>query len=95
MPPVVRLGDVCTGHAPYPPRPNAEGSPDVFANGIPVHRVGDFWPPHCDPLSCHPGSAASGSGSVFANGIPVCRIGDAVNCGSMMAQGSPDVFAGG
>lgn len=95
MPPVVRMGDICTGHPPYPPRPNVQGSPNVMVNGIPAHRVGDFWPPHCGPFTCHPGTAATGSSSVMVNGMPVCRMGDMVSCGSAMAIGSPNVMAGG
>lgn len=96
MPAVSRQGDTCTGHGGFPPRPSTSGSPDVFINSIPAHRVGDSWAVHCDPTpSCHGGAAASGSGSVFVNGKPLTRIGDAVNCGSAIAQGSPNVFAGG
>ncbi|WP_070964979.1 PAAR domain-containing protein [Vibrio sonorensis] len=96
MPAIHRKGDSCTGHDTYPPRNNVGGSGDVFINGIPVHRVGDAWPPHCSVVPdhpCHAGSAASGSATVFANGRPLCRIGDAVDCGSAMASGSPDVFS--
>jgi uncharacterized Zn-binding protein involved in type VI secretion len=35
-----------------------------------------------------------GSGKVFVNGKPLARIGDDVNCGSVAAQGSGDVFSG-
>jgi uncharacterized Zn-binding protein involved in type VI secretion len=28
------------------------------------------------------------------NGKPICRVGDSVSCGSTMAEGSPNVFAG-
>jgi len=30
---------------------------------------------------------------VFANFLDVCRIGDPVICGSVVAEGSPNVFA--
>lgn len=94
MPPVVRLSDSCSGHPPcFPPRPNAAGSPDVFANTLPVHRMSDAWAVHsCD--SPHPGNQASASVTVFANSLGVARIGDAVSCGSTDAVGSPDVIAG-
>ena len=88
----VRLGDVCTGHSCFPSRPNIQGSPNVFCNDLPVHRVGDAWPVHCCGKACHPGSAASGSPNVFANDMPRCRVGDAVSCGSTMAEGSPNVW---
>jgi uncharacterized Zn-binding protein involved in type VI secretion len=90
-----RLGDICTGHGAFPPRVNDEGSPNVFINGSPAHRVGDHWPEHCDPDTCHDSNTASGSSSVFVNGKPAARLGDAVACGSVIAQGSPDVFIGG
>lgn len=94
MPAAHRLGDICTGHSCYPPRPNVQGSPNVFVNSIPSHRVGDGWGPHCCG-GCHRGHAACGSPNVFVNGKPKCRIGDAVDCGSKMATGSPNVFVNG
>lgn len=96
MPAVTRLGDMCSGHGPWPPRASTGGSPDVFVNGVPVHREGDAWAVHCDPTPlCHGGSLASGSATVFANGVQVGRIGDPVSCGSTVAAGSGNVFAGG
>ena len=96
MPAVTRLGDLCTGHGAFPPRPSTSASPNVFVNGIAVHRKGDSWAAHCDPApSCHASELADGSATVFANGLPIGRIGDPVACGSNVAQGSPNVFAGG
>lgn len=95
MPPVTRLGDLCTGHGGYPSRDSVEGSGDVLINGIPAHRKGDGWAVHCIPTACHAGALAEGSGSVFVNGRPLGRIGDPVDCGSSVQTGSPDVFAGG
>lgn len=97
MPAVTRQGDGCTGHGPFPPRNSVAGSGDVFINGAPAHREGDGWAMHCDngsPPSCHVGSLAGGSGSVYVNGKPLGRVGDPVDCGSAVAAGSPDVFAG-
>lgn len=96
MPASVRLGDICSGHGCWPPRPNCGASGDVFVNGLGQHRVGDPWEPHtCPPIpETHAGNAASGSATVFVNGRAACRIGDAVDCGSTMATGSPDVFIG-
>lgn len=95
MPAVVRLGDMCTGHGCWPPRPNVEGSPDVFINGLPAHRVGDGWESHTCPAipETHASVAAGGSPTVFVNGRALCRVGDPVACGSTMATGSGDVFA--
>lgn len=95
MPNVTRIGDVCTGHGCFPPRPNVGGSPNVFVNNIAVHRRSDPWAPHCCGPSCHASALASGSGTVFANFLDVCRIGDPVACGSASAQGSTNVYAGG
>lgn len=94
MPSVIRVGDNCTGHGAFPPRPASSGSPNVFINGRPVVRVGDSYAVHCDPSpSCHGGKASTGSATVFANGIPICRNGDSVSCGSKQANGSENVFA--
>ncbi len=96
MPAVVRLGDICTGHGCWPPRANVEASPNVYCNGIPVHRQGDAWAPHTCPIipETHAGTLASGSATVFVNGKQLARIGDPVSCGSSCATGSVDVFSG-
>jgi len=96
MPAVTRKGDSCTGHGPFPPRVSTNGSGDVFANGVPVHRQGDGWAAHCmsGPV-CHGGSLAAGSSSVSANDQQLGRIGDPVDCGSAVASGSGNVFVGG
>lgn len=88
---VTRKGDKCTGHGPYPPRPNNEGSPDVFVNNKPAHRKGDTWETHGHTAS-PPDELAEGATTVFVNGQPLGRIGDPVTCGSAVAQGSPNVF---
>lgn len=93
MPAVARLGDLDTGHDCFPPRANDQASPDVFVNGIPVHRVTDHWPSHCCDSNCHDSFLASGSPTVFCNGLPVARVGDPVACGSLVAEGSPNVFS--
>lgn len=66
-------------------------------NGIPAHRQGDAWASHTCPSipETHASSLASGSASVFVNGKQLGRIGDPVACGSSVAAGSPNVFAGG
>ncbi|WP_102870507.1 PAAR domain-containing protein [Phaeobacter inhibens] len=96
MPGVTRKGDSCTGHGPFPPRASTGGSGSVFINGIAGHRQGDAWAVHCDPQPvCHGGSLGTGSRTVYANGKQLGRIGDPVDCGSAVASGSGDVFAGG
>jgi uncharacterized Zn-binding protein involved in type VI secretion len=95
MPAVTRQGDPCTGHDACPPRSSSEGSPDVFVNGMAVHRQGDGWSSHGCPVHAPHGSVlAGGSSAVFVNGKPVGRIGDAVACGGTVASGAGDVFAG-
>lgn len=95
MPAVSRLGDSCTGHGCFPPRANDAGSPNVFCNGISVHRQGDHWVTHCCNSSCHDSTLAAGSGTVYVNGRQLARIGDPIGCGSAVAAGSGNVFAGG
>ncbi len=94
--PATVLGDSCSGHGCWPPRPNNEASSDVMVNGIGPHREGDGYQEHCCPdKRCHDGNLSKGSSSVNINGQPAARIGDPVSCGSVVAEGSPDVFIGG
>ena len=100
MPAVTRKGDTCTGHECFPPRNSIGGSPNVFVNNIPAHREGDGWETHtCThpkvPHGSHGGSLASGSSTVYVNGKQLGRIGDPVSCGSSVATGSGNVYAGG
>lgn len=95
MPPVTRLGDICTGHQAWPPRANDEASGNVFVNNIGAHRQGDHWVIHCKDADCHDSKHGHGSSNVFVNNKQLSRIGDPINCGSYVAQGSPNVFAGG
>jgi len=95
MPAAHRHTDTCTGHGCFPSRANAEGSPNVFVNGLGWHRVGDGWQPHgCAVCTPHGGSLAEGSATVFVNSRAAGRIGDPVSCGSRAATGSANVFAG-
>ena len=100
MPAVTRLGDSCTGHDCFPARTSTSGSPNVFVNGIPAHREGDSWDVHTcthpdTPHGSHGGSLSSGSSTVYVNGQQLGRVGDPVSCGSTVAAGSDNVFAGG
>lgn len=89
-----RLNDVCTGHGCWPPRPNDQGSPNVFINSRPAHRQYDHWVVHCCDESCHDSALASGSPTVFTNSRQQGRIGDPVMCGSSVMTGSSNVFVG-
>lgn len=86
-----RLGDKCTGHPKCPPRPNDEGSGNVYVNNLPAHRQGDHWTIHC----LHDSVLAVGSSTVYINNKGAGRIGDPVACGSAVAEGSSNVFIGG
>lgn len=94
--PAVRLGDVCTGHDCHPARPNNSASPNVYINGLGAHRVGDSWAPHAcpPPAPAHSSVLKAGSPSVFVNGLSLGRVSDPIVCGSVCAEGSPDVFVG-
>jgi len=90
-----RLGDICTGHGCYPPRAGVAASNNVFVNGIAAHRINDTWGIHCCDGECHPSTVARGSNSVFINGLAAARLGDSIACGSVIAQGSNNVYIGG
>ena len=93
MPPIVRVGDSCSGHGCFPPRETTSGSGNVFINSKGVHRKGDSLAVHCCGLPCHGGTTAEGSPSIFVNSQSVARIGDPVDCGSALAKGSGNTFA--
>lgn len=89
---VVRKNDLCSGHGCFPPRPNIQGSPNIWANNIQVHRQGDTWSSHtCG--GTHASILAVGSPNVFANNKPVGRKNDAIACGSICMIASSNVFA--
>ncbi len=93
MPNAVRLGDICTGHGCHPGRPNVQASDDVYINGRGAHRRGDMWAIHCCGSDCHGSILDNGSPTVFVNGKRLGRVTDPVECGSLCATGSPNVFA--
>ncbi len=96
MPAVTRIGDADTPHCSGMSR--AQGSGNVFANGIPVSRQGDVNTTHLKPGSpCPPHAAAiaSGSSTVIVNGKGCGRVGDGISGCTSVAAGSPNVFAGG
>jgi len=94
MPAVTRIGDADVPHCSGMTR--AEGSPDVFCNGIAISRQGDLNTGHLKPpVPCvgHAAAIVTGSTTVFVNGVGCGRVGDAT-C-TAVAEGSPNVFAGG
>lgn len=94
----VRVGDIQSGHSCHCPPTNAlTGSPNVFINGYPAVRVGDFYGPHgCPPclVPVHPVVQLTGSSSVFINGCSAARVGDLTACGSAIVTGSDNVLIG-
>ena len=96
MPAVTRIGDADVTHCSGMVR--AVGSGNVFCNGIPISRQGDVNTVHLLPGSpCPPHAApiATGSATVFVNSKGCGRIGDAISGCTSVAEGSPNVFAGG
>ncbi len=98
MPAVTRVGDADVPHCSGMTR--AQGSANVTANGEAVSRAGDnntahLRPPNIPPCPGHSAPIAAGSGSVTVNGKGIGRVGDAITGCTSVAQGSPDVTAGG
>jgi uncharacterized Zn-binding protein involved in type VI secretion len=70
-------------------------STNVFANGLPVHRVTDLCYCPFPPISPHGiQPLVKGSMTVFANSLPLGRIGDMYACGAVVVTGAQTVFAG-
>ena len=98
MPRICRNGDLgTTGHPCTPIIGVRATQGSVFANGIPLARLGDPTRPHLilKGIFCvgHMSKVKSSSGTVFAQGIGVARIGDAYDFGAMI-KGSGSVSAG-
>lgn len=99
MPAVTRIGDRDVDHCSSMTR--AVGSPNVFANDIAVSRQGDANTEHeipdsDDTCSNHTAGIALGSTTVILNDARgIGRIGDGVSDCTSVAEGSPNVFAGG
>ncbi|MBF86237.1 MAG: hypothetical protein CL489_17420 [Acidobacteria bacterium] len=97
--PATRLGDADITHCTTPFR--AMGSSNVFINGRPASRQGDYNTVHLLPCSCppcccpHSAPIAVGSRSVFVNYRMAGRLGDPIAGCTFVGQGSPNVFIGG
>jgi len=75
----------------------AQGSPNVYVNGIAWSRQGDNNTTHLlPPAPCpsHAAPIAVGSTTVFVNGKGAGRVGDAISGCTSVAAGSPNVFCG-
>lgn len=95
MPAVTRIGDADVTHCSTPTR--AQGSGNVFVNGIAVSRQGDLNTVHLlpgSPCPSHAAPIAVGSTSVFINGKGCGYVGAAVAGCTSVAQGSSNVFCG-
>lgn len=84
MPQVIRIGDPGSHGGAV-----STGSPDTFADGLGVARVGDTY--NC-PIH-GPNPIVTGSPDIFANNRAVARVGDSTACGATLISGSPDVSA--
>ena len=95
MPAATRIGDADVSHCSGMVR--AEGSPDVFVNGIPWSRQGDVNTTHLlpgNPCPSHAAPIATGSPTVFVNSRGAGRVGDSISGCTSVAAGSPNVFCG-
>lgn len=96
MPAATRIGDADVSHCSGMTR--AEGSSNVFVNGIAWSRQGDLNTGHLLPAPICPSHSAPiavGSTTVFINGMGAGRVGDAISGCTSVAEGSPNVFCGG
>ena len=96
MPAATRIGDADVAHCSGMTR--AEGSPNVYVNGIKWSRQGDNNTSHLLPPPVCPSHAApiaSGSSTVKVNTKGAGRIGDGISGCTSVAAGSSNVFAGG
>ena len=94
---VTRIGDADVTHCTGMTR--AQGSTNVFVNGIGVSRQGDLntshlLPPNVPPCPGHSAGIAVGSTKVFVNGKGIGRVGDSIAGCTSVAAGSTNVFAG-
>jgi len=94
---VCRIGHADVTHCSGMTR--AQGSTNVFINGLGVSRQGDnntphLLPPNIPPCGGHSAGIAIGSLTVKANRKGVGRVTDSISGCTSVAQGSSNVFAG-
>lgn len=95
MPAATRIGDADVAHCSGMTR--AQGSSNVYVNGIPWSRQGDNNTTHLlpgSPCPSHAAAIATGSTTVFVNSKGAGRVGDAISGCTSVAAGSSNVFAG-
>ena len=95
MPAITRIGDADVTHCSAMTR--AEGSANVFVNGIAWSRQGDVNTSHLlPPVPCpsHAAPITTGSTTVFVYGKGGGRIGDGITGCTSVAAGSANAFAG-
>ena len=95
MPAITRIGDADVTHCSAMTR--AEGSANVFVNGIAWSRQGDVNTSHLlPPVPCpsHAAPITPGATTVFVNGKGGGRIGDGITGCTSVAAGSANSFAG-
>ena len=95
-PPATRIGDADVPHCSGMVR--AQGSENVFVNGIPWSLQSHINTPHLlpgNPCPVHTAPIAKGSSTVIVNGLGAGRVGDSIAGCTQVAEGSPNVYAGG
>lgn len=87
MPKVARVGDTSSHGGTI-----IAGSPTVFADGIPVARMGDN---HSCPIPGHGTTpiVSTPATNTMANGMLVAVEGATTGCGATIITGSPDTNA--
>lgn len=80
MPRIIRLGDSGTHGGSV-----ITASPDVWAEGQRVARVGDTY--NCPTHGPNP--IVTGSPNTTANGQAIARVGDSTACGATLTGGAP------
>lgn len=96
MPAVTRKDDADITHCSTPFR--LEHSPNVLCNDRYVSRQGDLNTSHLlpgAPCPSHQAPITMGSKTVFVNSRGCGRVNDTISDCTRVAEGSPNVFAGG
>ena len=98
MPAVTRIGDADVPHCSGMVRQG--GSTNVKVNGIGISRQTDnntrhLFPPNKPPCPAHARPITTGLLTVKVNALGCGRVGDGLSGCTSVAQGSPNVFAGG